>query len=67
MLDKSIEIFATDRMSARRLHLDDFEELRRMNREVKGMATLGGIRSDEDTKHYLKKNLEHWQHYGYGL
>ncbi len=23
MLDKSIEIFATDRMSARRLHLDD--------------------------------------------
>ena len=54
-------------MSAKRLHLDDFEELRRMNRDTRVMATLGGIRSDEDTRQYLNNKLEHWNHYCYGL
>lgn len=31
------------------------------------METLGGVRSEDDTRVYLRKNLEHWDRYGYGL
>ena len=31
------------------------------------MATLGGLRSDEETAHYLRDNLDHWDRYGYGM
>ena len=31
------------------------------------MATLGGVRSDLETRRFLETNLEHWQHHGYGL
>jgi ribosomal-protein-alanine N-acetyltransferase len=31
------------------------------------MATLGGIRSDEETGLLLARNLEHWERHGFGL
>jgi RimJ/RimL family protein N-acetyltransferase len=31
------------------------------------MATLGGVRSDERTRAYLTRNLEHWAEHGFGL
>ena len=31
------------------------------------MATLGGVRSDEETRQMLAAYLEHWQRHGFGL
>jgi RimJ/RimL family protein N-acetyltransferase len=31
------------------------------------MATLGGVRSVEETERYLQVNLAHWQRHGFGL
>jgi [ribosomal protein S5]-alanine N-acetyltransferase len=31
------------------------------------MATLGGLRSAEETAYYLRENLDHWDRYGYGM
>ena len=30
------------------------------------MATLAGVRSDEETQRFLDKELEHWERYGFG-
>ena len=38
-----------------------------MHKDARVMATLGGIRSDQETRRFLETNLEHWQHHGYGL
>jgi RimJ/RimL family protein N-acetyltransferase len=31
------------------------------------METLGGLRSDDQTREYLEQNLAHWDRHGYGL
>jgi ribosomal-protein-alanine N-acetyltransferase len=31
------------------------------------MATLGGLRSEDETRRFLRDNLAHWDRYGYGL
>ena len=31
------------------------------------MSSIGGTRSEEETRDYLAKNLQHWDRYGYGL
>jgi RimJ/RimL family protein N-acetyltransferase len=38
-----------------------------MHRDPRVMATLGGMRSDEETARYLRDNLDHWDRYGYGI
>lgn len=63
----SVDHFSTSRLRARRLEPDDFGILYRMHRDQKVMRTLGGIRTEDDTRTYLRRNLEHWDRYGYGL
>jgi len=31
------------------------------------MAPLGGVRSDDQTRDYLRHNLDHWDEHGFGL
>ncbi len=62
----SIETFYTDRLIAERFQADDFGELCRMHREPKIMATLGGVRSDAETRRFLRERLDHWDKYGWG-
>jgi ribosomal-protein-alanine N-acetyltransferase len=69
-----IETFRTDRLIAERLRVEHFDELRRMHRDPRVMATLapagapsGGVLSDEETRRFLRKHLDHWDRYGYGL
>src|SRR5579883_2572784 len=64
---QNIETFLTARLTAERLSADHFDELCRMHHDERVMATLGGVRSDDDTFRYLHKNLDHWKQYGYGL
>ncbi|MBW4636239.1 MAG: GNAT family N-acetyltransferase [Iphinoe sp. HA4291-MV1] len=59
--------FSTHRLLADRLQFEHLEKLCIMHRDPKIMATLGGIRSDEQTRQFLQNNLKHWQDYGFGL
>ncbi|MFQ4141693.1 GNAT family N-acetyltransferase [Chlorogloeopsis sp. ULAP02] len=62
-----IETFTTPRLTAERLQLQHLNELHRMHRDKQVMATLGGVRSDEETRLFILNNLYHWQLYGFGL
>jgi RimJ/RimL family protein N-acetyltransferase len=62
-----IETFTTHRLLAERLQFQHLNELDRMHRDSQFMATLGGVRSDEETRLFILKNLHHWQLYGFGL
>ncbi|MCP6758950.1 MAG: GNAT family N-acetyltransferase [Fischerella sp. CENA71] len=61
------ETFTTERLLAERLQFQHLNELHRMHRDSQVMATLGGIRSDEETRLFILNNLHHWQLYGFGL
>src|SRR3954452_1730590 len=62
-----LDTFLTDRLVAQRPHDDDFEDLCRMNRDPVVMATLAGIRSDDETRLAHRRNLEHWGRQGFGI
>jgi ribosomal-protein-alanine N-acetyltransferase len=64
---RSVETFRTEHLVAERLRGEHYEEIRRMHRDPAVMATLGGLRSDEETASYLRDNLDHWDRYGYGI
>jgi RimJ/RimL family protein N-acetyltransferase len=61
-----IKIFCTDRLIYDRLRAEDYGELCRMHQDAKVMATLAGIRSDDETQRFLHRELEHWERYGFG-
>ncbi|MFQ4143592.1 GNAT family N-acetyltransferase [Chlorogloeopsis sp. ULAP02] len=62
-----IETFTTHRLVAVPLQLQHLNELYRMHQNKQVMATLGGVRSDEETRLFILNNLNHWQQYGFGL
>lgn len=62
-----IETFQTQRLLAERLRFQHLHEICMMHQNQKLMATLGGVRSDEETKLFIFNNLHHWQSYGFGL
>lgn len=62
-----IETFTTHRLSAERLKFQHLNELYRMHQNKQVMATLGGVRSDNETRLLILNNLYHWQRYGFGL
>ena len=64
---ESIDTFQTERLTAERLREEDFDVLSRMHQDPKVMATMGGVRSDEKTREYLRENLDHLDRHGYGL
>jgi [ribosomal protein S5]-alanine N-acetyltransferase len=64
---ESITVFRTDRLIAARLRVEDLHELCQMHKDPRVMATLGGLRSDEQTQHFLHDNLRRWDRHGYGL
>ncbi len=63
----NLDILTTERMAGRRISESDFAELCRMNRDPQVMATLGGVRSEEQTRDFLAKAVGHWQRYRYGI
>lgn len=62
-----IETFHTNRLIADRLHQEHLGELYRMHQDPNVMATLGGLRSDDEIRRFLQNNLDHLDCYGYGL
>ena len=59
--------FSTPRLTAERLREHHFEDIFRMHRDGRQMETLGGIKTEQETREYLEWNLDHWDRYGHGL
>jgi RimJ/RimL family protein N-acetyltransferase len=67
MRSVSIESFETRRLRAERLRERDFEEMARLHVDERVMATLGGVRSETETRRWLDAHLEHWERHGFGF
>jgi RimJ/RimL family protein N-acetyltransferase len=61
------EHFETERLRAYRLRPEHFALLLAMHQDPATMATLGGVRSEEQTRDYMQRFLEHWQENGFGM
>jgi RimJ/RimL family protein N-acetyltransferase len=59
--------FMLRRLFAERLTDAHLSMLRRMDNSIQMMASLGGVRSDAETKAYLERNLAHWAEHGFGI
>jgi len=59
--------FATERLIAERLEPHHLEDLIRLHLDPEVSRYLGGVRSPEATRDYLKANLGHWETHGFGL
>jgi RimJ/RimL family protein N-acetyltransferase len=66
-LDAAPETFVLRRVFAERLTSAHLPILRRMDGNSRMMASLGGVRSDAETKAYLERNLAHWDRHGFGI
>ncbi|HXN85487.1 MAG TPA: GNAT family N-acetyltransferase [Candidatus Binataceae bacterium] len=64
---KNVDTFLTPRMDANRITEDDFADLLRMNQNATVMATLGGIKTEAQTREFLRSGIEHWERHGYGI
>lgn len=61
------ERFETERLRAYRLQPEHFALLLAMHQDPVTMATLGGVRSEEQTREYLQRFLAHWEENGFGM
>lgn len=61
------EQFETKRLRAYRLQPEHFAFLLAMHQDLGTMATLGGVRSEEQTRDYLQRFLQHWEQNGFGM
>jgi len=59
--------FETERLRAYRLQPEHFDLLLAMHQDPVTMATLGGVRSEEQTRDYLQRFLAHWDDNGFGM
>ncbi len=64
---QNIEKIATKRLIARKITENDFELLNQMHLNPKIMATLGGLRTEQETRSNLEWNLNQWRDNGFGL
>jgi ribosomal-protein-alanine N-acetyltransferase len=64
---KFISEIETPRLLARQMLPDDFGNMCQMNRDPQVMATLGGPRTEEETRVLFQANLDHFERHGYGL
>lgn len=63
----SIESLQTDRLLARRIGDSDLDVFCRMHQDPRVMATLGGLRSEDETRQWLRNNVNHWERHGFGI
>lgn len=56
----------TARLTCRRMGVDDHELLHRLNSDTRTVATLGGLRTAEQTRTCHERHLQHWAEHGFG-
>jgi RimJ/RimL family protein N-acetyltransferase len=62
-----MECFSTTRLTAEKLQEGHLTDLVSLHLDSDVSRYLGGVRSPDVTKTYLKINMAHWDHYGFGL
>lgn len=61
------EHFETERLCAYRLRPEHFALLLATHQDAVTMASLGGVRSEEQTRDYMQRFLKHWDQNGFGM
>lgn len=61
------EAFETARLRADRLRPEHTDLIHAMHMDPVQMATLGGVRSAEQTAEYMQRNLQHWTDHRFGI
>ena len=61
------EQFETARLRAYRLQAEHFALLLAMHQDGVTLATLGGVRSEQQTREYMQRFLTHWDQNGFGM
>jgi len=61
------ETFETARLRAERLRPEHADLIHAMHRDPVHMATLGGVRTVEQSAEYMRRNLQHWADHGFGV
>ncbi|HZV06756.1 MAG TPA: GNAT family N-acetyltransferase [Gemmataceae bacterium] len=64
---KDLESLQTPHLHLSRMTADDLDDLTRMHLDPRVMATLGGVRSAEQTRDWLERQMGHWERCGFGL
>ena len=59
--------FSTARLHAERLREHHWDDVFRMHSDARQMATLGGVKNEQETRVYLDWNLNHWDQHRFGL
>ena len=62
----NVESFVTDHLAARRMRAGDYDDIFRLHTDARVVATLGGPRTEEQTRDYLHLCLDHWETYRWG-
>lgn len=57
----------TARLALHPLGPADLPEIAAMHQDPRVMATLGGLRSPEESERYVDAMAEHWERHGFGL
>ncbi len=63
---QSMDIFESERVRGERVQFEDFEKLHLFHQDPKVMETLGGLRTEDETKQWLQGHLDHWKKYNFG-
>jgi len=63
----SIHTFTTRRLLAKKIEAADLSKLIRLDTDPQVMATLGGLRSEKETREYLTADLQHWEDNNFGV
>lgn len=63
----SVDRFTTDRLEAERVRESHLADLLKMDRDPRIMDNVGGVRTEDETRAYLRTNLDHWEQNGFGL
>jgi [ribosomal protein S5]-alanine N-acetyltransferase len=61
------EHFETERLRAWRLRAEHFAVLLALHQDAVTMASLGGVRDEQQTRDYLQRFLQHWDRNGFGM
>jgi ribosomal-protein-alanine N-acetyltransferase len=61
-----VDRLETRRLIGERLCSEHFAFLRSLHGDPRVMATLGGLRSPDETRGWLEANVEHWSRHGFG-
>jgi ribosomal-protein-alanine N-acetyltransferase len=62
----SIESFATKRLLTKKLAIHDLDKLILLDTNPQVMATLNGVRTQDQTEKGMHFNLKHWEENGFG-